>query len=83
VRARHTSVAVGVALAIIAIAVARFARDHRGGVYDDAFICLRHVKNLDAGCGLRFNCGDPPVKASPARCTWRCSGLHVDYHRAA
>ncbi|HEX3482997.1 MAG TPA: hypothetical protein VHT91_48640 [Kofleriaceae bacterium] len=57
-----TGVAVGVALAILAVAVARFARDHWGGVYDDAFIYLRYVKNLDAGCGLRFNCGDPPVE---------------------
>jgi hypothetical protein len=62
VRARLTGVALGVALAIVAIAVARFARDHWGGVYDDAFIYLRYVKNLDAGCGLRFNCGDPPVE---------------------
>jgi hypothetical protein len=62
VRARLTGVAVGVALAIVAIAIARFVRDHRGGVYDDAFIYLRYVKNLDAGCGLRFNCGDPPVE---------------------
>lgn len=60
--ARLTRVAVGAALAFIAIAVARFARDHWGGVYDDAFIYLRYVKNLDAGCGLRFNCGDPPVE---------------------
>jgi arabinofuranosyltransferase len=62
VRARLTGIAVGVGLAIVAIAVARFARDHWGGVYDDAFIYLRYVKNLDAGCGLRFNCGDPPVE---------------------
>ncbi|HEX3766216.1 MAG TPA: hypothetical protein VHW23_46305 [Kofleriaceae bacterium] len=61
-RARLTGVAIGVALAIVAIAVVRFARDHWGGVYDDAFIYLRYVKNLDAGCGLRFNCGDPPVE---------------------
>jgi hypothetical protein len=60
--ARLTILAVGVALAILAIAVGRFARDHWGGVYDDAFIYLRYVKNLDAGCGLRFNCGDPPVE---------------------
>jgi len=61
-RARITGVAASVSLAILAIALWRFARDHWGGVYDDAFIYLRYVKNLDAGCGLRFNCGDPPVE---------------------
>ncbi|HEY6178571.1 MAG TPA: hypothetical protein VIX73_29175, partial [Kofleriaceae bacterium] len=61
-RARITGVAVAVSLAIIAIALWWFARDHWGGIYDDTFIYLRYVKNLDAGCGLRFNCGDAPVE---------------------
>ena len=61
-RARITGVAVLVSLAILAIALWRFVVDHWGGVYDDAFIYLRYVKNLDAGCGLRFNCADPPVE---------------------
>lgn len=54
--------AVGVSLAIVAVALWLFARDHWGGVYDDTFIYLRYVRNLEAGCGLRFNCGDPPVE---------------------
>jgi hypothetical protein len=62
VRARATAIAVAVSLAILAVALGWFARDHWGGVYDDAFIYLRYVKNLQAGCGLRFNCGDPPVE---------------------
>jgi arabinofuranosyltransferase len=62
VHARISRIAVAVALAIVAIALGRFVRDHWGGVYDDAFIYLRYVKNLGAGCGLRFNCGDPPVE---------------------
>lgn len=61
-RARITGVAVGVSLAVLAVALWQFARDHWGGVYDDALIYLRYVRNLDAGCGLRFNCGDPPVE---------------------
>ena len=61
-RAWITGVAAAVSLAIIAIALWWFAHDHWGGVYDDTFIYLRYVKNLDAGCGLRFNCGDPPVE---------------------
>jgi hypothetical protein len=62
VRARATAIAVAVSLAIIAIALWQFAREHWGGVYDDTFIYLRYVKNLEAGCGLRFNCGDAPVE---------------------
>ena len=46
--------AVAVVAAVVALAV--FATDHWGGVYDDTFIYLRYVRNLDAGCGLRFNC---------------------------
>jgi hypothetical protein len=62
VRARTTAVAVAGSLSIIAIALGLYARDHWGGVYDDTFIYLRYVRNLQAGCGLRFNCGDPPVE---------------------
>ena len=51
-----------VAVAFVAVALVLFARDHWGGVYDDTFIYLRYVKNLRAGCGLRFNCDDPPVE---------------------
>ncbi len=49
-------------LAFIAVVLVLFARDHWGGVYDDTFIYLRYVKNLRAGCGLRFNCDGPPVE---------------------
>jgi hypothetical protein len=62
VRARITAVVAFASLAIAAVAVAQFARDHWGGVYDDAFIYLRYVRNLDAGCGLRFNCDGPAVE---------------------
>lgn len=50
------------ALAILVVAVAMFALDHWGGIYDDTFIYLRYVKNLKAGCGLRFNCDGPAVE---------------------
>jgi hypothetical protein len=62
VRARPSAIAVAGSLAIVAAALAWFVRDHWGGVYDDTFIYLRYVRNLEAGCGLRFNCGDPPVE---------------------
>ncbi len=39
-----------------------FARDHWDSLYDDSFIYLRYVKNLRAGCGLRFNCDGPAVE---------------------
>jgi arabinofuranosyltransferase len=54
------AVAAGVALAFAMLAL--FVRDHAYRVYDDAFIYLRYVKNVRAGCGLRFNCDDPPVE---------------------
>jgi len=47
---------------IVAVAVVVFARDHWDGLYDDAFIYLRYVRNLDDGCGLRFNCGGARVE---------------------
>jgi len=62
VRARITVVAVGAAVAIIAIALGIYARDHWGGVYDDTFIYLRYARNLRAGCGPRFNCDGPAVE---------------------
>jgi arabinofuranosyltransferase len=49
-------------IAILAAALAvvlwtiRYAVLHWDSVYDDAFIYLRYVRNLDAGCGVRFNC---------------------------
>lgn len=39
-----------------------FARTHWLALYDDAYIYLRYVLNLYAGCGLRFNCDDVPVE---------------------
>ncbi len=50
------------ALAILVVSVAMFASDHWGGIYDDTLIYLRYVKNLRAGCGLRFNCDGPAVE---------------------
>jgi hypothetical protein len=61
-RARTTVVAAACALALFATALALYVQGHWGGVYDDTFIYLRYVRNLEAGCGLRFNCGDPPVE---------------------
>src|ERR1041384_8007876 len=61
-RGRATVVGVAVALAIIAAALAVFAVDHWGGIYDDTLIYLRYVKNLRAGCGLRFNCDGVAVE---------------------
>lgn len=52
-------VAIALALALLGL----FVRDHFGSLYDDAFIYLRYVKNLRAGCGLRFNCADAPIEA--------------------
>jgi arabinofuranosyltransferase len=43
-----------------------FARDHWDSLYDDTFIYLRYVKNLRAGCGLRFNCDGPAVEGFTA-----------------
>jgi arabinofuranosyltransferase len=54
----------GLACAIggVVLALAVFVRDHYGSLYDDAYIYLRYVKNVRAGCGLRFNCDDPRVE---------------------
>src|SRR4051812_20663535 len=66
VRQRITGVAIAGAMAIAGVALAMFVRDHWGGVYDDTFIYLRYVRNLQAGCGLRFNCGGPVVEGFTA-----------------
>lgn len=60
---RTTRTAVAAGCALVAGATVWFARGHWATVYDDALIYLRYVKNLHAGCGLRFNCGDAPVEA--------------------
>lgn len=39
-----------------------YAQSHWNGIYDDAFIYLRYVRNLDGGCGMRFNCSGTPVE---------------------
>jgi arabinofuranosyltransferase len=71
--ARHTFVitlkpssttrSLAIAIAFTCVLLGLFVRDHFGSLYDDAFIYLRYVKNLRAGCGLRFNCSDAPVEA--------------------
>ncbi len=52
------AVVCALSLALLAL----FVRDHAYSLYDDAFIYLRYVKNVRAGCGLRFNCDEPPVE---------------------
>ncbi|HEY4055738.1 MAG TPA: hypothetical protein VGM39_03990 [Kofleriaceae bacterium] len=52
----------GAALVLAVVAVVMFARDHWNGIYDDTFIYLRYAKNIDAGCGPRFNCDGPLVE---------------------
>jgi hypothetical protein len=49
-------------VALALLVVAGFVRDHVGCIYDDAFIYLRYARNLRDGCGVRFNCDDPPVE---------------------
>ncbi|HEU4728627.1 MAG TPA: hypothetical protein VFT22_12075 [Kofleriaceae bacterium] len=61
-RARTTLVVVAMSVVFVVVALWAFARDHWGGVYDEAFIDLRYVRNLQAGCGLRFNCDGPAVE---------------------
>jgi hypothetical protein len=60
---RATRSAVAIGTAIVAVAAVWFARGHWDTVYDDALIYLRYVRNLHAGCGLSFNCGEAPVEA--------------------
>ena len=54
--------AIAIGTVIVAIATLVFARGHWNTLYDDAFIYLRYVRNLHAGCGPTFNCGQPPVE---------------------
>lgn len=60
--------AIATAVVVALVMLGFFVRDHAYRLYDDAFIYLRYVKNVRAGCGLRFNCDDPPVEGftSPA-----------------
>ncbi len=52
-----------IALGVVLLgAVVLFVVDHSYSIYDDTYIYLRYVKNVRAGCGLRFNCGDAPVE---------------------
>jgi hypothetical protein len=44
------------------VALFAFVQEHAYSLYDDAFIYLRYVKNVRVGCGLRFNCSEPPVE---------------------
>jgi hypothetical protein len=39
-----------------------FVARHWMSLYDDAYIYFRYVENVFAGCGLRYNCVDPPVE---------------------
>ena len=50
------------AVVMATVAVALFARTHWNGLYDDAFIYLRYAKNVDHGCGVRWNCAGPAVE---------------------
>ncbi|MBV8758340.1 MAG: hypothetical protein JO257_13725 [Deltaproteobacteria bacterium] len=54
--------AIAIGTLIVAIATLAFAWGHWDTVYDDAFIYLRYVRNLHAGCGPTFTCGAPPVE---------------------
>jgi hypothetical protein len=62
VKLRWDRLALIAALVIAGVAVVMFARDHWNGIYDDTLIYLRYVKNIDAGCGPRFNCDGPLVE---------------------
>ena len=61
-RVRWDRLAVIAGGVIAVVAVVMFARDHWNGIYDDTLIYLRYVKNIDAGCGPRFNCDGPLVE---------------------
>lgn len=50
------------AVALFAACLAVFVRFHHHCLYDDAFIYLRYVRNVAAGCGLRWNCDAEPVE---------------------
>ena len=57
-----TRIAIAAGTSAFAVAAFLFARDHWNSIYDDAFIYLRYARNLDAGCGLRFNCSGDAVE---------------------
>ncbi|HSN28397.1 MAG TPA: hypothetical protein VLT45_19060 [Kofleriaceae bacterium] len=59
---RATRLAIIVGTGIVAFATFSFARGHWNTLYDDALIYLRYVKNLHAGCGPTFTCGEPAVE---------------------
>ena len=59
---RTTRIAIALGAGLIAASVVGFALAHWNSIYDDAFIYLRYVRNLDAGCGLRFNCHGAAVE---------------------
>ncbi|MBX3217485.1 MAG: hypothetical protein KF850_35970 [Labilithrix sp.] len=50
------------ATAVFAAFLAVFVRLHHHCLYDDAFIYLRYVRNVGAGCGVRWNCDADPVE---------------------
>lgn len=58
----HVRAAVALATLAFAVAAVAYARAHWDGLYDDAFIYLRYVRNLDNGCGARFNCHGAAVE---------------------
>ncbi len=60
---KRSSAALPLAIVFALAFLGLFVRDHFGSLYDDALIYLRYVKNLRAGCGLRFNCTDAPLEA--------------------
>lgn len=59
---RQIRLAVALGCAFVIACVIRFAFAHWDSIYDDAFIYLRYVRNLDNGCGLRFNCRGDAVE---------------------
>ena len=59
---RRATLLVLAAAVAYGVAVVVYALSHWDGLYDDAFIYLRYARNLDEGCGLRFNCDGPLVE---------------------
>ena len=54
----------GPALAVVGLtaAVLLFATRHAYAIFDDAYIFLRYVRQIYAGCPLAFNCADGPLE---------------------
>jgi hypothetical protein len=50
------------AIGLVWSATLWFAARHWMSLYDDAYIYFRYVENIRSGCGLRYNCADPPVE---------------------